>query len=75
MVRLRSFFVGAFFEQTAGSSLSIPCPIFMKSLARMSSRVGRSAGLRTSIFLMRVIASWGTCMALGRAKEQSLMRW
>lgn len=62
---LRSFLVGAFLQQTWGSSLSTPFPIFMKSLARMSSRVGLSAGFFTRMLRIRVIASLGVLTVLG----------
>jgi hypothetical protein len=64
-VIFNSFLVGAFLEQTAGNYLKIPCPSFMKSLLRMSSRVGLSAGFLTSIFLIRAMAYGGVCAVLG----------
>ena len=60
-----SFLVGALLEQTIGNSFKIPCPILRKSLFIMSYKVGLSAGLRTRIFRMRLLASAGTCMDFG----------
>lgn len=56
----KSFLLGILFEQIAGSYLYILEPIFIKSLIKISFRVGRSAGFFTNILLIKSMAYGGT---------------
>lgn len=56
----KSFLLGILFEQIEGSYLYILEPIFIKSLIKISFRVGRSAGFFTNILFIKSTAYGGT---------------